>query len=96
MTLQARSQADARTHGRLSIHKILRNTSFESIFDVSLGENLNGSINSFFGLAMPLFWLASVAEQAGLSLTLSKIPNRGYLVTWLKRERNTTNQNDIK
>ena len=27
--------------------------------------------------------LASVAEQAGLSLTWSKIPKTGFLVTWL-------------
>ena len=28
--------------------------------------------------------LVSIAEQAGLSLTLSQTPNIGFLVTWLK------------
>ena len=29
------------------------------------------------------FYLASVAEQAGLSLTRSQTPKTGFLVTWL-------------
>ena len=28
-------------------------------------------------------WLVSVAEQAGLSLTLSQTPKTGFLMTWL-------------
>ena len=34
--------------------------------------------------ANAIFWLASVTEQTGLSLTCSNPPNTGFLVTWLK------------
>ena len=47
---QVRSQADACTDAWASI-KFLRNTSFESIFEVSLVENLIGSVYIFLGLA---------------------------------------------
>ena len=42
-------------------------------------------------------YLLSVAEQAGLSVTLSETPKTGFLMTWLIDEKGTTTkqQNDI-
>ena len=59
----------------------LRTTDPRSLISGFVIRVLETIISRLASSAIPIFWLVSVAEEAGLNLTLSETPKKGFLPT---------------